>query len=98
MELEQAACGTGNPLADKIRAIMYLEAEKPIDSIDSYLISECADFLAELEVGDTVTEQSARAAPSFFGSVLLLDICLVAFSCLNLRTPHSLLFWERIVV
>ena len=34
MELEQAACGTGNPLADKIRAIMYLEAEKPIDSID----------------------------------------------------------------
>lgn len=49
MELEQAACGTGNPLADKIRAIMYLEAEKPIDSIDSYLISECADFLAELE-------------------------------------------------
>lgn len=36
-------------LIDRVRAVLYLEAAKPVDEMNSALAAECSDFLAEVE-------------------------------------------------
>lgn len=36
-------------LIDRVRAVLYLEAAKPVDEMNSALVAECSDFLAEVE-------------------------------------------------
>lgn len=36
-------------LIDRVRAVLYLEAAKPVDEMNSALAAECAEFLAEIE-------------------------------------------------
>ena len=36
-------------LIDRVRAVLYLEAAKPVDEMNSALVAECSDFLAEIE-------------------------------------------------
>lgn len=49
--------GENEDLIDKVRALVYAEAEKPAEEMDDCFVSECVDFLMELEERQVLTEE-----------------------------------------
>ena len=49
-------------LIDNLRAIIYLEVRKHYTVMDSDLITECVDFLMELEGQKRLTEDQVKKA------------------------------------
>lgn len=49
-------------LIDKIRAILYVESEKPVNEMDSDLVTECSDYLMELESKKRLTKEEKDSA------------------------------------
>lgn len=47
-------------LIGKIRAVLYLESQKPCEKMDDDLVAECADFLMELEKRKRLTEKQTK--------------------------------------
>ncbi len=77
-------------LIDRVRAVLYLEAAKPVDEMNSALAAECAEFLAEIESRKSlkISEKEARLSEIFgkpvklykhrvSGKALVVAACLV---------------------
>lgn len=52
--------GGNEKLIDKIRALVYAEAEKSPTEMDDSFVSECVDFLMELEERQVLTEKTTK--------------------------------------